>query len=314
MPKKGAHRSFLHMDGIDYNKIKELGNIELLAKQMVEGFITGLHKSPYHGFSVEFLEHRLYNTGESTRHIDWKVYAKTDKLFTKRYEEETNLRCQLIIDNSSSMYYPLDNYGKITFSVMAAATLAYLLHRQRDAVGITTFSDDIEIQTPVKSTGSHLHKLFIILENLLKETHQNKRTSVADVVHQIAKKIHKRSLVIIFSDMFDNQDQIKETLSALQHLKHNQHEVLIFHVTDHKTEYHFDFEDRPYEFIDLETSEKIKLQPSQVKKNYRDYVLKYYHDLKLKCGHLKIDFIEADINQEYDKILSSYLIKRSKMG
>lgn len=299
---------------IDVKKIREFGNIEFLAKQMVEGFITGLHKSPYHGFSVEFAEHRLYNTGESTRHIDWKVFAKTDRLYTKRYEEETNLRCQLIIDNSSSMYYPVDSYGKITFSVMAAATLAYLLHRQRDAVGITTFSDDIEIQSQVKSTGSHLHKLFIMLESLLKEEHQNKKTAVADVIHQIAEKIHKRSLVIIFSDMFDNQDQIKQTLSALQHLKHNQHEVLIFHVTDHKTEYQFEFEDRPYEFIDLETNEKMKLQPSEIRNNYRNYILKYYHDLKIKCGHLKIDFIEADINDDYNKVLTSYLLKRSKMG
>lgn len=299
---------------LDLKKVREFGNIEFLAKQMVEGFITGLHKSPYHGFSVEFAEHRLYNTGESTRHIDWKVYAKTDKLFTKRYEEETNLRCQLVIDNSSSMYYPVNTYGKITFSIMAAATLAFLLHRQRDAVGITTFSDQIEIQTQVKSTGSHLHKLFIYLENLLQQNHMEKRTAVADVIDQIAEKIHRRSLVILFSDMFDNEEQIDKTLTALQHLKHNQHEVLIFHVTDRKTEFEFDFEERPYEFIDLETREKVKLQPSQIKKNYQQYMLKYYHDLKIKCGHFKIDFIEADINEDYDKILSAYLIKRSKMG
>lgn len=299
---------------LNIKKIREFGNIELLARQMVEGFITGLHKSPYHGFSVEFAEHRLYNTGESTRHIDWKVFAKTDRLYTKRYEEETNLRCQIVIDNSSSMYYPIENYGKITYSLMAGATLAYLLHRQRDAVGLTTFAQDIEIQTQVKSTGAHLHKMFILMEQLLQEGHQHKKTAVADVLHKIAEKFHRRSLVIIFSDLFDNQDQVEQTLSALQHLKHNQHEVLIFHVHDKRTEFDFDFEDRPYEFIDLETNEKLKLQPSQMRKSYRQYIEKYYHDLKIKCGDFKIDFIEADINQDYEKILTSYLIKRAKMG
>jgi uncharacterized protein (DUF58 family) len=297
----------------DLKKIREFGNLEFLAKQMVEGFITGLHKSPYHGFSVEFAEHRLYNTGESTRHIDWKVYAKTDRLYTKRFEEETNLRCQLVIDNSSSMYYPLENYGKITFSIMAAATLAYLLHRQRDAVGVTIFSDMIELQTQVKSTGSHLHKLFILLENMLKEDYKEKQTSVAETLDLIAEKIHRRSLVIIFSDMFDHEDDLNKTFSALQHLKHNQHEALIFHVTDRKTEFNFNFEDRPYEFIDLETNERVKLQPADIRENYQKYMLKYYHDLKIKCGQYKIDFIEADISEDYNKILSAYLIKRAKM-
>src|SRR5882757_1577554 len=136
---------------LNHQELQQFGHLELLAKQVVEGFITGLHKSPYHGFSVEFAEHRLYNSGESTRHIDWKVFGKTDKLFTKRYEEETNLRCQILIDVSSSMFYPAENNGKITFSIFAAACLAYLLQTQRDAIGITTFGENIELQTPVKS-------------------------------------------------------------------------------------------------------------------------------------------------------------------
>jgi uncharacterized protein (DUF58 family) len=299
---------------LDLRKIREISTIDLLAKQMVEGFITGLHKSPYHGFSVEFAEHRLYNAGESTRDIDWKVYARTDKLFTKRYEEETNLRCQLVIDNSSSMYYPVKNKAKITFSVMASAALAYLLHKQRDAVGITTFSDTIEYQSQVKSTKTHLHKLFLELQKLLDQSQTSKKTAVADVLHQIANKIHKRSLVIIFSDMFDNQEEIKDIINALHHLKHNNHEVLLFHVTDPKTEYEFDFEERPYLFVDLETRQKVKVQPSEVKEFYKKEVKKYYYDLKLKCGQFKIDFIEADINDDFDKILSSYLIKRARMN
>lgn len=299
---------------LDLRKIREISTIDLLAKQMVEGFITGLHKSPYHGFSVEFAEHRLYNPGESTRDIDWKVYARTDKLFTKRYEEETNLRCQLVIDNSSSMYYPVKNKAKITFSVMASAALAYLLHKQRDAVGITTFSDIIEYQSQVKSTKTHLHKLFLELQKLLDQSQTSKKTAVADVLHQIANKIHKRSLVIIFSDMFDNKEEIKDIINALHHLKHNNHEVLLFHVTDPKTEYEFDFEERPYLFVDLETGQKVKVQPSEVKEFYKKEIKKYYYDLKLKCGQFNIDFIEADINEDFDKILSSYLIKRARMN
>lgn len=298
---------------MDLAKIREYGNVEFLAKQMVEGFITGLHKSPFHGFSVEFAEHRLYNTGESTRHIDWKVFAKTDRLYTKRYEEETNLRCHLLIDTSSSMYYPEKTNGKITFSAMAAAALAYMLQKQKDAISLTTFSSEIEIQTPVKSTPTHIHKIFLDLETILQKPATNKKTAVADVIHQIAERIHKRSLVVIFSDMFDNINESEKMFSALQHLKHNLHEVLIFHVTDKKTESDFEFEDRPYEFIDLETNERIKLNPSQVKLDYRKTLQQFYYELKLRCGQYKIDFIEADIAEGFEPIMSAYLVKRGKM-
>jgi len=299
---------------IDLEKIRDTARFDFLAKQLVEGFITGLHKSPYHGFSVEFAEHKLYNTGESTKNIDWKVYARTDKLFTKRYEEETNLRCSILIDNSSSMYYPSHNFGKITFSIMCAAALASLLQKQRDAVGITTFSSDIEYQSQIKSTSSHLNKIFIHLEKMLKEDNKNKGTSIPNVLHQIAKKIHKRSLVIIFSDMFDNTRDVGKLLTALHHLKHNNHEVLLFHVSDINTERDFNFEDRPYEFIDLESNEKIRLNPYDVKDIYVKDLKSFYRDIKLKCNQFKIDFVEADINDDFNKVLSSYLIKRSKMN
>ncbi len=298
---------------IDLKKVKEFGNIELLARQLVEGFITGMHKSPYHGFSVEFAEHRLYNTGESTKYIDWKAYAKTDRLYSKRFEEETNLRCHLVIDNSSSMYYPVESKGKVTFSILSAAALAYLLQKQRDAVGIFSFSDKIELQTQIKSTSSHLHKLFISLEKMLDETPQTKKTSVAPVLHEIAEKIHKRSLVIIFSDMFQNTIDNQEIFTALQHLKHNKHEVLLFHVTDILTELNFDFEERPYEFQDMESGEKLKLQPSQIKDLYQQRMKEYYQALRLKCGQFKIDYVEADINKNFDQVLSAFLIKRTKM-
>ncbi|MEO1654307.1 MAG: DUF58 domain-containing protein [Bacteroidota bacterium] len=296
-------------------QVREFGNIEFLAKQLVEGFITGLHRSPFHGFSVEFAEHRLYNTGESTRHIDWKVYAKTDRLFIKRYEEETNLRCQLLVDISSSMYYPRQNQGKLTFSTLAAAALAYMLQKQRDAVSLCTFSDKIELHTQTRSTPSHLHKIFLRLEELLqdKDKQEGQKTSVAETIHKIADKVSRRSLVIIFSDMFENQDNNQAIFSALQHLKHNQHEVLLFHVTDKKTEEDFEFEERPHEFIDLESGEKIRLQPSQIKSYYQQRVKSYYKELKLKCGQYKIDFIEADIGMGFDQILHAYLVKRGKM-
>jgi len=299
---------------IDPGQIRSTQRFELIARQLVEGFITGLHKSPYHGFSVEFAEHRLYNTGESTRNIDWKVYARTDKLFTKRYEEETNLRCNILIDNSSSMYYPVPGYGKVTFSIMAAAALSYLLQKQRDAVGLCTFSDHIEYQSEVKSTSSHLHKLFLYLEELLHQDHAGKKTSIPDVLHQIANKIRKRSLVVIFSDMFDNITQVDELLTALHHLKHNKHEVLLFHVTDQRTEKDFNFDERPHQFIDLETGEKMKINPWEVQEQYRKTAGDFYFDLKIRCNQFKIDFVEADIRDDFDKILSSYLIKRSKMG
>ncbi len=298
---------------LDLGQVKNIGNIDLLAKQLVEGFITGLHKSPYHGFSVEFAEHRLYNTGESTRHIDWKVYAKTDKLFTKRYEEETNLRCQIIIDNSSSMHYPVETKGKIAFSILAAGALAYLLQKQRDAVGLCAFSNEIELFTEIKSTSTHLNKIITELQALYDKTGKSRPTNVAKILHEVAQKVHKRSLIIIFSDMFDNTAALDEIFSGLQHLKHNKHEVLLFHVTDHKTEYDFDFEDRPHEFIDLESGERLKLQPSEVKEHFKNETAAFYHNLKIKCAQLKIDLVEADISGDYNEILKSYLIKRTKM-
>jgi uncharacterized protein (DUF58 family) len=295
-------------------EIKQSGSLELLARQLVEGFITGLHKSPYHGFSVEFAEHRLYNEGESTRHIDWKVYARTDRLFTKQYEEETNLRCLIAIDTSASMYYPTASKAKINFSIQASAALSYLLNKQRDAVGLCLFSDVIKSFTPVKSTPSHLDKLMVMLDRLLHEEHtQTNNTQVASVLHDIAEKIHKRSLVIIFSDMFDSQENTDELFKALQHLKHNKHEVIVFHVMDYDTELQFNFEDKPIEFIDLESGSKLKLNPGDVRDTYRQEATKFHNNLKLRCNQYKIDFIEADVKQSMNTILQTYLIKRSRM-
>lgn len=298
---------------IRLSEIKQNTSLELLARQLVEGFITGLHKSPYHGFSVEFAEHRLYNEGESIRHIDWKVYARTDRLFTKRYEEETNLRCLIALDTSPSMFYPEATKSKIKFSVYAASALAYLLHRQRDAVGLCLFSDQIESLTPVKSTPTHLDKIFTLLSKVADHKPEQKRTRVGQVLHHIAEKIHKRSLVIIFSDMFDGDENLDDVFKSLQHLKHNKHEVIVFHVMDNQTELLFDFEDRPMEFIDLESGDKIKLNPADIKPHYRAEAAKFHLSLKMRCNQYKIDFVEADVQGDFNTILQTYLIKRTRM-
>ena len=200
---------------IDINKLKEYANVEMLARQLVEGFITGLHKSPYHGFSVEFAEHRLYNYGESTRHIDWKVFAKTDRLYTKRYEEETNLRCFIAVDTTSSMYYPQPGFGKIKFSILAGAAISFLLQKQRDAVGLFSFSNEINYQSQVKSTSSHVHQLLLKYQELFEQPPVHHQTNVAEVLHEIAGKIPKRSLVVIFSDMLQNEENLDDSYQVL---------------------------------------------------------------------------------------------------
>lgn len=210
--------------------LQDFGNLDLLASQVVEGFITGLHKSPFHGFSVEFAEHRLYNTGESVRNIDWKLYGRTDKLFVKRFEEETNLRCQLVLDVSSSMYYPQKEFNKLRFAVSSAASLIYLFKKQRDAFGLSYFSDRVEFASPAKSTTVHHKYLFNELEKLLVRDARGEGTGLASALHEIAEQLHKRSLVIIFSDMLEGENsesQLNSVFSALQHLKHNKHEVII---------------------------------------------------------------------------------------
>lgn len=303
---------------IDLHQIQQYSKLELLSKQVVEGFITGLHKSPFHGFSVEFAEHRLYNNGESTRHVDWKLYGRTDKLFLKRYEEETNLRCQIVIDSSSSMYFPEidyngDKFNKLKFSIYAAAALMTLLKKQRDAVGLSIFSDKLDVHTPSKSSTVHHKFLYNELEKLINEPNLKRSTFAIKSLHTIADSIHKRSLVIVFSDMMENTGSHDELFSTLQHLKHNKHEVILFHTVDKDKEIDFNFENRPYQFIDLESGEEIKLHPNEIKENYVKQILEQSNILKLKCLQYGIEFVEVDINQGFHQILWSYLIKRKKM-
>ena len=305
---------------IEQYEIQRLGHLELLARQVVEGFITGLHKSPFHGFSVEFAEHRIYNTGESTRYIDWKLFGRSDKLFVKRFEEETNLRCQLIIDNSSSMHFPEEGkskpLNKINFSVHAAAAIAYMLRLQRDAVGVSIFSDQIELNTPARSNSLHHKMLFSEMEKRIANPgiQTGTKTMGAQALHEIAETIHKRSLVIIFSDMMDSSESQEELFGALQHLRHNKHEVILFHVTDKKTEEEFRFENRPYDFIDVETGEHVKVHSNEIKDIYVKAMQDFKHELKMRCAQYRIDFIEADINEGYRNVLLPYLLKREKLS
>lgn len=304
---------------IDRSKIEPYSRLEFLAKQVVEGFITGLHKSPFHGFSVEFAEHRLYNTGESTRHIDWKLYARTEKLFVKRYEEETNLRCQIVIDRSSSMFYPADSQAdfehpnKFSFSVYAAAALINLLKRQRDAFGLSVFDSELQIHTEARSNRVHERMVYHHLEEELNHQEQNRTTFAVKALHEIAERVHKRSLVIIFSDMLESESNEEEIFDALQHLRHNKHEVVLFHTVHRKSELDFDFDNRPYKFVDLETGEELKLNPGEVKEHYVKEMREFEQKLKLKCGHYNIEFVEAHIDKGFDQVLLPYLLKRQKL-
>jgi uncharacterized protein (DUF58 family) len=308
---------------LESQDIRALGsNLELLAQQVVEGFIVGLHRSPFHGFSVEFAEHRLYNTGESTRNIDWKVYGRTDKLFTKKFEEETNLRCRIVLDASSTMYYPWDEKNpeklkyknKFCFAAQSAAVLMNALRKQRDAFGLTLFDDDIRLNTQVKSSTAHYRLLLSHLAQRIENPQLNHPTNLASSLHQVADAIHRRSLVVIFTDVMEHPGQAEDIFAALQHLRHAKHEVILFHVTDKSKELDFEFENRPYIFVDMENGEQVKLQPNQVKEFYTKQVAAFTDQLKMRCLQYKIDFVEADMNKGFHQILQTWMVKRAKMG
>ena len=306
---------------IDLSNIQnsEIKNLELLAHQIVEGFITGIHKSPFHGFSVEFSEHKLYNKGESTRHIDWKLFAKTEKLYTKKYEEETNLRCHIIIDNSASMHYPvvkeqrINKLNKVGFSAVASACLMEVLKRQRDAVGLSVFADSYQYYAPEKGSDRHRKMILHQLEKLV-TSKSDAATETYQYLHEIAKKIHRRSLIFLFTDMFQSDKQQHELFEALQHLKYNKHEVVLFHTYDREKELRFDFNNRPKKFIDTETSEHINLYPDNVKENYETAVQSYFDTLALKCGHYRIKYVPVDVNDSFNTILTTYLVERARFG
>lgn len=304
----------------ELHKAKLFLNLELLAKQVVEGFISGIHKSPFHGFSSEFAEHKIYNTGESTKHIDWKLFARSDKLYTKRYEEETNLRCHMILDNSASMYFPevknlaLDNLNKLGFGVLAIAALMNILKKQRDAVGLSIFSEDYDFYVSEKSSERHFQMLLDKLNSVSLNTNPAKATRTYHYLNQIAEKLSRRSLIFLFSDMFQTEVEEQKLFDALRHLKHNKHEVVLFHLLDTEHELNFNFDNSPKRFFDVETDQHIDLYADTIKENYKEQVTSYIEGLKLKCAQYKIKYLKVDVRSNFSTVLNTFMTERQKFN
>lgn len=308
---------------MDQSLISRYKSLDFFARQVVEGFITGRHRSPFHGFSVEFSDYRQYNTGESTRNIDWHLYGRTDRLYVKQFEEETNLRCQLLIDRSSSMLFPLEGHdklehpNKLTFAVYASAVLIELLHRQRDAFGLTLMSDGIDLSTPVRSNSAHQRYLYGQLNELLqpisKPDNYRQTTYLADAIHLMAEQLHRRSLVVLFTDAFVRTEEQEPLLDALRHLRHNKHEVILFHTFDRAHELQLDYDARPYEFIDLESGHRLRLQPTEIADMYRQKMEREQTELQQRAMQYKIDYIPVDVAQGFNQVILPFLLKRSKL-
>lgn len=295
-------------------------SIDFKTTQIVEGFMTGFHKSPFHGFSVEFAEHRLYNTGESTKHIDWRLYARTDKLFVKRFEEETNLRAMFVLDSSSSMFFPYnktqkeEKNNKFSFSVYACGVIMQILYKQRDAFGLSFISKEIDYISPIKTNLAHKQYLFTLLENKIKtKENLSQITCINKALHSLSEQIHRRSLFIIFTDLFSDNFSAEELIDSLRHLKHNKHEVILFHVFDNQKEVNFDYKMGYYRFIDVESGEELKINPEEIRNQYTDAIKQRLDLIRSECNKLKIDFVQADINKGFVQILFPFLIKRSKL-
>jgi uncharacterized protein (DUF58 family) len=315
-------QTFFSLEPMDIQKeLQEASgflNFDLLAKSIVEGFISGMHKSPFHGFSAEFAEHKIYNNGESTRHIDWKLFAKTDKLYTKRYDEETNLRCHLIVDNSSSMHYPklknysIDSLNKVGFSALAAAAMMQLLKKQRDAVGLSVYSEAVDYYAPEKGSERHHQMLMDRLNSTTSSPQKGVGTKTYEVLHQIAEKLHRRSLIFLFTDMLQPDQESEQLFEALRHLNHNKHELVLFHVYDKATEYNFKFDNTPKRFVDVESGGAVDLYPEALQANYEAAIVSYFKDLRMKCGQYKINYVGVDVQEGFDKILTTYMVERQK--
>ncbi len=272
---------------------------------MVEGFITGLHKSPYHGFSVEFAEHRPYMPGDEIRRLDWKVYAKTDRFFIKQFEEETNLKCYLLLDASASMGFASHEISKLRYTSYLSAALAHLMLRQRDAVGLITFDEKIRTLLPPRSVGSYLSVILKELQN----SRSSAETDISAVLHETAERLTRRGLVILFSDLFDEPRRV---LSGLKHFRHKKHEVIVFHILD-PLERSFDFRrDGLYE--DLESGDRISTQPWHIRGDYRRLMAQFIEEMKRGCQEQRIDYVQAVTDEPFDRLLLQYLIKRRCIG
>jgi len=287
---------------LDPETIAKLGNIELKAKMIVEGFITGMHRSPYHGFSVEFSQHRQYRPGDEIRFLDWKVYARSGRYYIKEFEEETNLRAMIAIDSSASMKFAANNrISKFDYSCYLASALAMLMIQQRDAVGLTLYNNEIKTFLPSNSKPSYISQILFALENAIPQD----TTGTANALEILAERINRRGLVIIFSDFFDD---INSIINALRHLRHKRNEVLLFQILDPR-EIDFDFGNAA-NFIDLETGEQMVTQPYQIRKGYASTMKDFLNKLQKECLHHKIDYNLIDTSAPFDKALMNYIIKR----
>jgi uncharacterized protein (DUF58 family) len=305
---------------LDPQALSELKNMELRARLIVEGFITGLHKSPYHGFSVEVAEHRPYNPGDEYKRIDWKVFGKTDRYYLKQYEEETNLRSFIVLDTSRSMRYR--HHGKLTklqYASYLAAALQYLMLKQRDATGLIAFDSRVHTVMPPKSTRAFLRTALAKLEELNSDPEQvegrasTSGTAAAAALHEVAERISRRSLVIIMTDLFENVSEHDDLLRALKHLRHKKHEVLVFHILESHTERSFDFPDVPMLFRDMETGVQLSIHPGQIRRQYREAVEAFSNRFRRSCLEFNIDFEELDTGVPFERALLGYLNKRSRL-
>ena len=283
----------------------KLGNMSLRARLVVEGYIIGLHKSPYHGFSVEFAEHRAYGPGDEIRHIDWKLYGKTDRYYVKQYEEETNLRSYLIMDISKSMTYRSKNISKLEYASYLTAALSYLMLNQKDGIGLILFDKKIQSFIPPRSTSSHLNTIFSQLDQIS----PGEDTQLGNVLHEMADRIKKRGLVILISDLFDDFDAI---IGGLKHFRYNKQEVIVFHILD-RQELNFNFNTRT-RFKDMETGELVTTEPWQIRNSYKDLMLKFQDKYRKQCRKRLIDYIPLFTDHDLDIALSQYLRKREKLG
>lgn len=299
---------------LDPAVVSRLKNMELRARMIVEGFMTGMHKSPYHGFSVEFAEHRPYNPGDELRHVDWKVYAKTDRHYVKQFEEETNLRSYVVLDTSTSMRYRHGaSLSKLEYGAYLAGALHYLMVKQRDATGLVTFDERLGQLFSPKSTSSFLRQLLMTLQRTVDAEPDRKRTGAASVLSEVAERIARRSLVVIITDLFENIGQHDALLKSLRHLRYRGHEVIVFHVLESDTERRFQFPDVPMVFRDMETGEEMSIQPAQLRANYAEAVRSFSERFRRRCLEYNVDFVELDTNEPYDTALLAYLNKRTRL-
>jgi uncharacterized protein (DUF58 family) len=288
--------------------LAKLGRLNLVAKAVVEGFVTGLHRSPYHGFSVEFAEHRQYVAGDDPKYLDWLALGRTDRYYIKRFQEETNLRAYLLIDASSSMAFKSDGaISKLEYGCYLAASLAFLMVRQQDSVGLTTFSENVDTFLPPRSTTVHLNLLLRRLEQI--QLAEGTKTNLSASFHTLAERIKKRGMIIIISDLLDDR---REVMRGLSHFRHKRHEVLLFHVMD-RNELEFPYH-RLSDFVDMETGQTLQVDPVYVRNEYQRQLTEFINGYKRDCAMLNIDYVLTDTSVPYDFMLFSYLSKRLQLG